>query len=263
MSLIDSIHGDLDGQGTCVADGSIEIAVGATYTCSFTAVVNETETDVVTATVGDNEENEVSDDDDATVTVADLLIEKSVENATADRGTTDDGWVISNPGDTLHYTLAFTMTNGPLHGVVITDVLPSGLGAPSNISDGGTWDAGTRTITWDLGTLEADGVVSYDVVVASGADKLAQPLENIATIDSDETGPDDDDADTKVVAGGGVETETSKPTLPPTDTIGGESDGGTPGSGLVLVLFALAGLALGASFLTPAPARARNRKPRR
>ena len=143
-----------------------------------------------------------------------------VENATADRGTTDDGWVISIPGDTLHYTLAFTMTNGPLHGVVITDVLPAGLGAPSNISDGGTWDADTRTITWDLGTLEADGVVSYDVVVASGADKLEQPLENVATIDSDETSPDDDDADTKVVSGGDVETETSKPTLPPTDTVG-------------------------------------------
>jgi uncharacterized repeat protein (TIGR01451 family) len=262
-SLTDSIHGDLDDQGTCVADGSIAIEPKATYTCSFTAVVDETETDVVTATVGDNEENEVSDDDDATVTVADLTIDKSVENVTADRGTTDDGAVISFPGDTLHYTLAFKMTNGPLHGVVITDALPEGLGVPSNISDGGLWDADARTITWDLGTLEADGVVSYDVIVASGADKLEQPLENIATIDSDETSPDDDDADTKVVPSGAVKPETSKPTLPPTDTIGGDSDGGTPGSGLVLILFALAGLALGASFLTPAPAKARNRRPRR
>ena len=188
-SLTDSIHGNLDGQGTCVADGSVQIAAGATYTCDFTAVVNETETDVVTATVSDNEKNHASDEDDATVTVADLLIDKSVTNGTADRGTTKDGWVIANPGDALHYTLAYSMTNGPLHGVVITDVLPEGLGAPSNISDGGTWDAGTRTLTWELGTVESDGVVTYDVVVAVGANKLEQPLENIATIDSDETGP--------------------------------------------------------------------------
>ena len=261
-SLTDDIHGDLNGQGTCVADGSVKIAAGATYTCEFTSIVNQTETDVVTATVSDNEGNHVGDDDDATVTVADLLIDKSVENATADRGTSKQGWVISHPGDTLHYTLTFTMTNGPLHGVVITDVLPEGLGAPSNISDGGVWDASTHTITWALGTVEGDGTVSYDVIVASGANKLEQPLENVATIDSDETGPDDGVADVKVVAGGEVKTETGKPTLPPTDTIG--ADGGTsgPGTGLILVLLALAGLALGASFVTPTPVRVRNRKRR-
>ena len=260
--LVDSIHGDLDGVGTCIADGSVTIAPDATYACEFSAVVDETETDVVTATVADDEENEATDDDDATVVVADLVIDKSVANATADRGSKSDGSVVAYPGDTLHYTLAFTMTNGPLNGVVITDVLPAGLGVPSNISDGGIYTASDRTITWDLGTLVADGSVSYDVVVAAGADKLPQPLENIATIDSDETGPDDDDADTTVVPGGEVEGATSKPTLPPTDAAGTDGATGTSGPGLGIVLMFLAGLALCAGLLAPVPVRVRARRDR-
>lgn len=256
--LVDSIHGDLDGKGTCVADGSISIAPDATYTCSFTAVVNETETDVVTATVSDNEENEASDDDDATVTVTDLVIDKSVENSTKDRGT-DDGAVKANPGDTLHYTLDWTMTNGPLHGVVISDVLPEGLGTPSNISDGGVYDAARRTITWDLGTVEGDGSVSYDVVVAAGASAMEQPLRNVATIDSDETNPDSDDADTSVIPGGEVGGETSRPTLPPTDAIRGDGSDGSSGTGLALTILFLVGLVAAASVLTPARVKARRR----
>ena len=122
---------------------------------------------MVTASVEDNEENSASDDDDATVTVTSLVIDKSVTNATKDRGSKDDA-VIGYPGDKLSYTLAYTMTNGPLHGVVITDVLPEGLGTPSNISDGGVYDATTRTLRWELGTVEADGVVTYDVILAVG-----------------------------------------------------------------------------------------------
>ncbi|MGZ9277055.1 MAG: VWA domain-containing protein [Candidatus Limnocylindrales bacterium] len=260
-SLTDSIHGDLDGQGTCMADGSVQIAPSAAYTCEFSAVVTETETDVVTATVEDDEGNEASEDDDATVTVADLLLDKTVANTTADRGNRPDGSVVAQPSDTLHYTLAYALTNGPLHGVVISDVLPIGLGTPSNISDGGTWDAASRTLTWDLGTVHADGSVGYDVIVSIDALAAKQPLKNVATIDSDETGPDDDDADTTVVPGGAVKGETSAPTLPPTDTIGaGRQE--TSGSGLTLVFLSLIGLAVAASFLTPARPLAR-RKARR
>jgi uncharacterized repeat protein (TIGR01451 family) len=257
--LVDSIHGDLDGMGSCVADGTVSIAPDATYICAFSAVVNETETDVVVATVIDNEENEGSDDDDATVTVAELLIDKSVVNATRDRGT-EDGAVVATPGDMLTYTLAYTLTNGPLHGVVITDVLPAGLGTPTNISDGGTYDAATRTLTWNLGTVDENGTVTYDVVVAVGADTLEQPLENIATIDSDETEPDDDDADTQVVPPGGVEGETSRPTLPPTDAVGGDAGTGSSGIGLALVILFLVGVAAVASILTVTPARVARRR---
>lgn len=39
-SMVDSVYGDLDGQGTCVADGSVTIEPGGTYRCRFTAQVN-------------------------------------------------------------------------------------------------------------------------------------------------------------------------------------------------------------------------------
>jgi hypothetical protein len=257
--LVDSIHGDLDGKGTCVADGSVSIAPEAQYQCAFTAVVTETETDVIVATVEDNEENEASDDDDATVTVTSLVIDKAVVNTTKDRGI-EDGAVFAITGDTLRYTLSWTMTNGPLDGVVITDVLPAGLGEPSNISDGGTWDESTNTITWTLGTVDGDGFVTYDVVVTAVVDDEAgEVFRNVATIDSDQTTPDDDDADTKVVPPGDVAPATSVPTLPPTDTNG--SSDGTAGSGLA---FALALLAIvGVAFGVLMPARMARRTVRR
>ena len=138
------------------------------------------------------------------------------------------------------------------------DLLPAGLGTPSDITDGGIWDAATRTITWDLGTVMVDGVVTYDVVVAAGA---KGPYENIATIDSDETTPDDDDADTTVEPGGEVLTETSEPTLPPTDgeiSSARPAAGWLPGLGLAVVF--LVGLSVTA--VTTTRRTDRGRRPR-
>jgi hypothetical protein len=80
-SLTDDIHGDLDGQGTCATGGTI--AVGGSYNCSFTAVVDgaafSSETDTVTAVGVDDEfvddattpANKVTASDSATVTILD------------------------------------------------------------------------------------------------------------------------------------------------------------------------------------------------
>ena len=77
QTLTDSIYGDLNGKGTCTLEdgiaagpaGSRQILPGASYTCTFTATVSHTETDLVTATGVDDDDQPVSDDDDATVTV--------------------------------------------------------------------------------------------------------------------------------------------------------------------------------------------------
>ena len=77
-SLVDSIYGDLDGQGTCVVPQAM--AADAIYTCEFDAVITETETDVVTVHAVDDDGSSDADDDDATVTVIErptLAIEKS------------------------------------------------------------------------------------------------------------------------------------------------------------------------------------------
>ena len=74
VSLIDDIHGNLDGQGTCAV--SQYLAPGAFYECSFSAVVTgnagDSETDTVTAEAQDNDGNTVDASDSATVTILDV-----------------------------------------------------------------------------------------------------------------------------------------------------------------------------------------------
>lgn len=66
--LEDDIHGPLDGQGTCVLPQTI--SVGGSYTCEFSAFVTpgeDGEIDTVTAKARDDEGNEASASDTATV----------------------------------------------------------------------------------------------------------------------------------------------------------------------------------------------------
>ncbi len=74
-SLVDDVHGDLNGQGTCAVPFTLQ--PGETYTCQFTALVEGNagyvETDTVTASGTDDEGYPVSDYDDATVTILDVL----------------------------------------------------------------------------------------------------------------------------------------------------------------------------------------------
>ncbi len=45
------------------------------------------------------------------------------------------------PGTTVTYTLTLTVTDGPAEDVMVVDLLPEGLDDPTNISDGGAFDA--------------------------------------------------------------------------------------------------------------------------
>ncbi len=73
-SLADTVYGDLNGRGDCAVPQIL--GVGESYSCSFTTLVagnaGFTETNVVTATGTDDDGETVSDDDDATVTIADV-----------------------------------------------------------------------------------------------------------------------------------------------------------------------------------------------
>jgi|GEM_PF-3075643 len=73
------------------------------------------------------------------------------------------------PGTTVHYTITLTITNGPLTSVTVNDVLPTGIGAATNISDGGTYNAGTNTVTWVLANAANGETLTYDAVVSAGA----------------------------------------------------------------------------------------------
>ncbi len=87
------------------------------------------------------------------------------------------------------------MTDG-----VITDVLPAGVTYIGGSATGNAeftfqgYDATTRTLTWTADDVSEDGTVSYQATVDEGAAELIQPLINIASIDSDQTEPDEADS---------------------------------------------------------------------
>ena len=83
---------------------------------------------------------------------------------------------------------------------------------------------------------------------------FAQPLVNVATIDSDQTPPDSDTQPVAVLA------PPLELTPPPTSTLTPQSGTSNPGFALMLILLGVAGLALGIGFITPVPARVRRRE---
>ena len=98
--------------------------------------------------------------------------------------------------------------------------------------------------------------MTYQAKVDIGAAKLAQPLTNVATIDSDQTEPDSDTSDVFVPVPPKVETG------PPTD-IEAPTTTGTPGSSLPLILAILAAIFFTVALVTPVPATARRRNRQR
>jgi uncharacterized repeat protein (TIGR01451 family) len=250
---------------------TINVAAGGSVTLTFSVTLDDTfptgTTDlpnvvVVTGPGSNCAEGSQDADCDAVTTVATsrLAIEKSLTGNTG--GTDPDlGVPAANVGDTLHYKLTYSGA-GALTNAVITDVLPQGLAFVAGTAAGnadfgdGVYDAATRTITWhalDVLPDPASGSVTYDVKVLSTAPDFAQPLVNLATIDSDETGPDSDTASVAVLA------PPLELTPPPTSTLTPESAPSNPGFTLMLMLLGMAGLALGIGFVTPAPERVRRR----
>ena len=166
-------------------------------------------------------------------------------------------------GKTVTYTLTYTFSGDPVTNGVIHDHVPQGLAyvAGSATSDDQFtfvgYDAGTRTLTWTAASVTKSGSLTYQALVQTGASELPQPLHNVATIKSDQTKLDDAASDVyvPVIPAG----ETNVPTAPPTDTVadGGQGDAG---NSLTLILVVLGALVMGIAFITPVPARRRNRR---
>ncbi len=201
-------------------------------------------------------ELESCDEDAVSVRVPTLTILKDL-TAGNTGGDDPDLGPLAKIGDVLTYTLTYTLTDGPVTGAIITDEVPDGLEYVANsASDGGQISPDGRTLTWDLGDLDASGSVTYQVKVLASAVDETQPIVNVATIDSNETPQDDDDATVGVNPPPSVASPT--PTLPSTDT--SDTGGGTSGgSGLALLLLLAVGILGGIGLMAPAPARRRMR----
>ena len=205
------------------------LAVDESMTCTATILVSADKTNVATARGFTAEGNPVEDDDDAVVEILThgLVIAKS-NNAPIETVELPDGSTADLPtadeGSTVTFTLNYTFSGDPVTNGVITDVLPIGLtyvagSATDRRRVHASWrtTATTRTLTWTAATVTANGTLTYKAKVDVGAAELEQPLTNVATIDSDQTQPDDDTSDVfvPVIPAG----ETDVPSAPPTDTL--------------------------------------------
>lgn len=157
------------------------VAAGGTGTLTFWAAVPSVEgtySNNVTAVTTDGDWTTlVADPVDIGVGSPQLTISKAASSYSVEAN------------DTVTYTITYS-NDSPVSttGVVVTDVLPGGLVFVS-ASDGGTYAAGTRTITWnvpDLASLEGPYTLTYDVTVDKSASVATT---NSAAIDSNETSP--------------------------------------------------------------------------
>jgi len=159
--LVDDIHGNLNGQGTCSVPQLL--GPGESYDCSFSTMVTGTggdsETDTVTATGSDENGNDVEGWDDATVTIIDVLPSITlVKTATPTE--------VIEPGDDVVFSVLVTNTSVSSDPVTITSLTDdihgdlNGQGdcsVPQVISSGGSYSCSfTAFVGGNFGDSEMD-----------------------------------------------------------------------------------------------------------
>ncbi|HEY3208338.1 MAG TPA: S8 family serine peptidase, partial [Actinomycetota bacterium] len=188
-SLTDSIHGDLNGQGSCATGGTI--APGTTYSCSFTATVSgnagESETDVVTANVKDDENTAASGQDDATVTVTNVDPSITVTKTASPTS-------VDEPGGSVTFTVEVKNTSvatDPVTLTSLTDSIHGNLNGQGTCSTSGTINPGTTyscsftaTVSGNANDSETDtataNVKDDEGSTASGQDDATVTVADVA-----------------------------------------------------------------------------------
>ncbi|MDT0558503.1 gliding motility-associated C-terminal domain-containing protein [Ichthyenterobacterium sp. W332] len=141
-------------------------------------------------TVDEDGDGDGDDDDEDTFNVVPEVADLSLDKTVADV----NGAPV-NVGDVLTFSIAIA-NDGPnvATNVSVDDILPIGYTlVPGSIDNGGTFNAGNTTITWDLASVPLTGsVVMYQVTV-NAPTGAADEYRNTAQItDSDQFDPDSD-----------------------------------------------------------------------
>ncbi len=184
--VADTCGGSYDA-GTGVWTWSIgTLASGANTTCDLTVQVAPAPTGTLTnvASVGASTDdpdtgNNTSSADVTVEAVADLAITK----ASGAVGPVD-------PGSHVVYTLGVTNA-GPSDatGVTVTDTIPADLAYVSDTC-GGSYDAGSGTWTWTIGSLIAGDSVTCDLTLQVDPEISEGTVVNTASVAGNETDPD-------------------------------------------------------------------------
>ena len=163
-ALADDIHGDLDGRDTCNVPQTI--VAGAFYQCSFIASVTgnaaDSETNTVTATAADDENNIAQADDSATVMITDVAPSISVTYAAAPIE-------VEAPGGLVTYTVQVE-NNSAAEAVALTGLVDSEFGdldgagtcsTPQNVVQAASYQCSfSAQVTGDAGTSQVNVVTA-------------------------------------------------------------------------------------------------------
>ena len=183
---------DLDGDGDCSLPQTI--APGASYSCSLDRSLagnaGDSESDTVTATASDNEDNEISASDGATFSISDLLPSIDVTK-TADPAT------LPEPGGDVTFTVrvdnlaneAATITelDDDVYGdvtVVSGDMVSTDCSVPQPLSIGGSY-----TCSFVATVINNSGETVLDFVTATAVDdegNSAEDTDSASVLISDE-----------------------------------------------------------------------------
>ena len=162
------------------AFGDLGVTTKEQSTASVTVTADTTREDcgslhnVATAHADNSDDVQASADIDVTCPIISI----AKDNDT-------DGPVL--PGTVVTYTLTVTVSDGPATDVTVSDMLPAGLDAPTDISDGGTFSAAIGVITWHFASLpDGDKVLTYKAAV-SQTDENGDELTNVAVVTSTNT----------------------------------------------------------------------------
>ena len=181
-SLIDTIHGDLNGQGDCAVPQTIPS--GGYYECSFSATVSGipgyVEVDVVTASGNDDDGNPLSGEDDATVTVTDLPSSIEVTKTATPTEVNEPGGPVEFTVRVENTSAADSITLESLNDTIYGDLTGQGsCTVPQTIPVGGYYEC-----SFSATVSGADGYVEVNVVTATGSDDDGAPVsgEDDATV---------------------------------------------------------------------------------
>jgi len=130
-----------------------------------------------------------------------VMFGNAEEIVTLDLDKSNDKAVV-NPLETINYRIDWSIDgNSTAVNVILTDILPVEIEVDeATISDGGTYDAATRTITWDFGNQKpgASGYVTYTVTTIDTLESGTEII-NVARIAADNTDPKFKEDDTTVL----------------------------------------------------------------
>jgi hypothetical protein len=174
-SIIDNIHGNLNGQGTCSVPQTL--LPGASYTCTFQAQVNGnagySETDTVTFIATDSDGNSFNGTASATVDVLDVPPVIAVTK-------TADPIQVNEPGGAVNFTVVVqnhSVVTDPVTITSLTDNIHGNLNGQGTCSVPQTIQPGASyTCTFPAQVNGNAGYSETDTVTASGTDDEGNPV---------------------------------------------------------------------------------------